>query len=117
MRFGTAWEEAQANEAAAEFAVREGNAAAQPGPSVEQIPVGTPSSTNLGEKIVNIVGGVVDIFGRQIRPPVAVVQKQPESISPWVYLAIPVVLVGAVLLMRRPRSVAGYRRRSRRSRR
>jgi hypothetical protein len=91
---------------------------AQPGPPVERVPVGTPSSMNWGEKIVNIVGGVVDIFGRQIRPPVAVVQKQPESISPWVYLAIPVVLVGAVLLMRRPRSVAGYRkRRSRRSRR
>lgn len=63
-------------------------------------------------------GKMVDIFGRQVAPPS--VQSRKESVPVWVYLAIPVALIGVVALMRRkPSGGLGYRRsrRSRRSRR
>lgn len=68
-----------------------------------------------------LVGSLVDIFGRLVGPTgQPLPPTPPPSSTPiWIYLAIPVVLIGAIALMRRrpSPSVAGYRRRNRRSRR
>jgi hypothetical protein len=94
---------------------------ATPGPVVQRIPEEGPG---LFDKIFSVfdrgvtsVNRVVDIFGRQVAspPPVAPVAA-PTPI--WVYLAIPVALVGVIALMRRkPSGGLGSYKRRRRSRR
>ncbi len=57
-----------------------------------------------------LVGGLMNIFGgrQQYAPPPP---PPSEGIPGWVWLAVPVGLVGVVLLTRKKSSVAGYRRR------
>lgn len=98
------------------------NAWQTPGPVVEKVP---EESGSVWDKIFGTidrgsqsVAKMVDIFGRQINPQSGrPIQPQAPSTPIWVYLTIPVALLGVVALMRRkPSSVGGYRRRSRRSR-
>ncbi len=87
---------------------------APPMPAAE--PVGKASSGVDWESIVGKVGrGLVNIFGQPVAP--AYAPPPAPSVPIWVYLTIPVALIGAVALMRRKPSSVGRYRKSRRSRR
>lgn len=82
-------------------------------PMVQAQPVGTQSSGGVLDKVLDIGRGLVDIFGR---PAQVYTPPPPPTVPVWVYLAIPVALIGVVAMMRRKPSMGRYRR-SRRSRR
>jgi len=93
-----------------------------PGPTVQRVPEGGGFFDTLFGVVDRAgvsVGKMVDIFGRPVQPRPPVVPMSPPT-PVWVYLVIPVALIGVVALMRRkPSGGLGYRRsrRSRRSRR
>lgn len=94
---------------------------ATPGPVVQRIPEEGPGIFDkifsVFDRGVTSVNKMVDIFGRPVQqPPVAPVAAAPTPI--WVYLTIPVALLGVVALMRRkPSGGLGRYKRRRRSRR
>ncbi len=131
--FGTAWEEAQADLAASEYAARtagEGYVAPRPSsgdipllqsernmdfnanlvPMGSSQPAGNQAGFDWQGMTQGLVGGLMNVFRgntQQYAPPPPVSSGMPG----WVWLAIPVGLVGVVLLTRKKSSVAGYRRR------
>jgi len=86
----------------------------------QMIPLGTQSSGSFDWQGMTsgLVGGLLNIFGPKQPVQPQYYEPPPTSVPIWVYLAIPVALVGVVALMRRKPSggLRGYRKR-RRSRR
>ncbi len=57
-----------------------------------------------------VVGSLLDIFRGSVQQPMYAPPPSP-GVPVWVWLAIPVGVLGVVLLTRKKSSVAGYRRR------
>ena len=90
-------------------------------PMVQAVPTGSAQSTGAMDVLGAVVGGFVNIFGQRTSPQGQVIQQAP-AMPGWIVPALivgGVVVIGGVMLSTRGRrtSMAGYRRRSRRSRR
>lgn len=94
-----------------------------PYPAPPTPPAEDGSVSTTGSGILNlassVVSGLVNIFGHPVQPAVAPRPVAQAGVPIWVWVLIPVGIVGLLAVMRpRRASVAGYKRRkSRKSRR